>query len=166
MKSPAKRSANTNENWTQRANSVDYDRLHLKLASRRGGRRLGRWRAGRRWSVDAARAARCLRPGNNIQPRHRGRLVRRLLGGAAQAAAEIDVAPGANCLVEIDDSGTDHLRVVVTNDGQHAPDPGPGSGFELVGMREHTELVDAERSYGPTDEGGWCVMLTMRREPT
>lgn len=75
-------------------------------------------------------------------------------------------APGANCVVEVDDSDAHHLTVVVTNDGQHAPDPGPGSGFGLVGMRERADLVDAELSYGATDDGGWRVELTVRRERT
>lgn len=74
-------------------------------------------------------------------------------------------APGANCVVEINDSHADHLRVVVTNDGQHAPDSGPGGGFGLVGMRERADLVDAELSYGSTEDGGWRVTLTLRREP-
>jgi len=73
-------------------------------------------------------------------------------------------APGANCVVEIDDSHADHLKVIVTNDGEHAPDPGPRSGFGLVGMRERADLVDAELSYGATDDGGWRVELTVRRE--
>lgn len=73
-------------------------------------------------------------------------------------------APGANCVVEIDDRHADHLIVAVTNDGQHAPDPGPGSGFGLVGMRERADLVGAELSYGATEDGGWHVELTMRRE--
>lgn len=75
-------------------------------------------------------------------------------------------APGANCVVEIDDSHADHLRVMVTNDGQHAPDSGPGSGFGLIGMRERADLVDAELSHGATEDGGWRVTLTVRREPT
>ena len=74
-------------------------------------------------------------------------------------------APGANCVVEIDDSNADQLTITVTNDGQHAPDPGPGSGFGLVGMQERADLVDAELTYGPADDG-WQVSLTMKRDNT
>lgn len=75
-------------------------------------------------------------------------------------------APGANCVVEIDDSHADQLTVVVTNDGSHAPDPGPGSGFGLIGMQERAGLVDAALSYGATEDGGWLVRLTMKRDTT
>jgi signal transduction histidine kinase len=81
----------------------------------------------------------------------------------ANAAAH---APGANCVVEIDDRDRDRLTVVVENDGAHAPDLGPGSGFGLVGMRERADLVDGELSYGTTDGGGWRVRLTLRRDTT
>jgi signal transduction histidine kinase len=81
----------------------------------------------------------------------------------ANAAAH---APGANCVVEIDDRDRDRLTVVVENDGAHAPDLGPGSGFGLVGMRERADLVDGELSYGATDGGGWRVRLTLRRDTT
>ncbi|UOE43598.1 sensor histidine kinase [Agromyces larvae] len=73
-------------------------------------------------------------------------------------------APGAHCVVEIDDRRPDRLMVLVENDGSHAPDPGPGGGFGLVGMRERADLVDAELHYGATPGGGWQVRLTLRRE--
>ena len=73
-------------------------------------------------------------------------------------------APGANCIVEIDDRDPDRLTVRVENDGAHAPDPGPGSGFGLVGMRERADLVDGELHYGATARGGWQVRLTLRRD--
>jgi signal transduction histidine kinase len=73
-------------------------------------------------------------------------------------------APGANCVVEIDDRAPDRLTVAVTNDGAHAPDTGPGSGFGLVGMRERADLVGADLEYGPTGGGGWHVRLTLKRE--
>ncbi|ACZ31730.1 histidine kinase [Xylanimonas cellulosilytica DSM 15894] len=79
----------------------------------------------------------------------------------ANAAAH---APGARCVVEIDDRQPDRLTVLVTNDASHAPDPGPGGGFGLVGMRERAELVDAELHHGPTADGGWQVRLTLRRD--
>jgi signal transduction histidine kinase len=73
-------------------------------------------------------------------------------------------APGANCVVEIDDRDTNLLTVVVENDGRHAPDPGPGSGFGLVGMRERAELVAGDLDYGATPGGGWRVRLILRRD--
>ena len=73
-------------------------------------------------------------------------------------------APGANCTVEIDDRDADSLTVRVSNDGSHAPDPGPGSGFGLVGMRERADLVAGKLHYAATPEGGWDVSLTVKRE--
>ena len=81
----------------------------------------------------------------------------------ANAAAH---APGANCLVEIDDRDPVHLRVLVQNDGAHAPDLGPGGGFGLVGMRERAQLVAADLYYGATPDGGWEVRLTLARDTT
>jgi signal transduction histidine kinase len=75
-------------------------------------------------------------------------------------------APGANCVVEIDDRSLDSLSVLVENDGAHAPDPGPGGGFGLVGMRERAQLVGAELTYGATVAGGWEVRLTIPRDAT
>ena len=79
----------------------------------------------------------------------------------ANAAAH---APGANCVVEIDDRDPDRLTVVVENDGAHAPDLGPGSGFGLVGMRERADLVDGKLSYGAVGDRGWRVTLELRRD--
>lgn len=81
----------------------------------------------------------------------------------ANAAAH---APGAKCVVEIDDRGPDRLRVLVANDGTHTSDLGPGGGFGLIGMRERADLVDAELTYGPTPAGGWAVRLTIPRDAT
>jgi signal transduction histidine kinase len=79
----------------------------------------------------------------------------------ANAAAH---APGANCVVEIDDRDAGLLTVRVENDGAHAPDLGPGSGFGLVGMRERADLVAGDLDYGPADGGGWRVRLVLRRD--
>lgn len=79
----------------------------------------------------------------------------------ANAAAH---APGARCVVEIDDREPGSLSVLVSNDGSHAPDLGPGGGFGLVGMRERADLVDGELHYGATADGGWQVLLTLRRD--
>jgi signal transduction histidine kinase len=73
-------------------------------------------------------------------------------------------APGARCVVELDDRDPASFVVVVANDGSHAPDPGPGGGFGLVGMRERADLVDGELHYGATADGGWQVRLTLRRD--
>jgi signal transduction histidine kinase len=79
----------------------------------------------------------------------------------ANAAAH---APGARCVVEVDDRDPASVTVLVTNDGAHAPDLGPGGGFGLVGMRERADLVDGELHYGATADGGWQVRLTIRRD--
>jgi signal transduction histidine kinase len=86
------------------------------------------------------------------------RMVQESLANAASHA------PGARCVVELDDRDPAVLTVVVTNDAPTAPDAGPGGGFGLVGMRERAELVDAELHYGATAEGGWQVRLTLRRD--
>lgn len=88
------------------------------------------------------------------------RMVQEALANAATHA------PGANCVVQIDDREADRLTVLVGNDGSHAPDPGPGSGFGLVGMRERADLVDGELHYGATGEGGWETRLVLRRDKT
>lgn len=73
-------------------------------------------------------------------------------------------APGAHCVVEIDDCAPDILVVQITNDGSHAPDLGPGGGFGLVGMQERADLIGAELQHGPTAQHGWHVRLTVKRE--
>lgn len=73
-------------------------------------------------------------------------------------------APGARCAVEVDDRASNALTILVTNDGSHAPDPGPGSGFGLVGMRERADLVEGELHFGPTPDGGWEVRLSLPRD--
>jgi signal transduction histidine kinase len=88
------------------------------------------------------------------------RMVQEALANAAMHA------PGANCRVEIDDRDPDRLSVLVSNDGAHAPDLGPGGGFGLVGMRERAELVGAEVRYGATEDGGWEVRLTIPKDAT
>ncbi|WP_448719777.1 histidine kinase [Microbacterium natoriense] len=73
-------------------------------------------------------------------------------------------APGAHCVVQVDDRALDVLIVQIVDDGSRAPDPGPGGGFGLVGMRERADLIGAELDYGPTDASGWRVRLTVKRE--
>ncbi|MGM7670583.1 histidine kinase [Microbacterium sp. A93] len=73
-------------------------------------------------------------------------------------------APGAHCVVMVDDRAPDVLVVQITNDGSHAPDLGPGGGFGLVGMQERADLIGAELQHGLTDQLGWRVRLTVKRE--
>jgi signal transduction histidine kinase len=40
----------------------------------------------------------------------------------------------------------------------------PAGGNGLRGMRERAELVGAGLQVGPTDDGGWTVVLTLGRE--
>lgn len=80
-------------------------------------------------------------------------------------------APGADCIVEIDDTRSADVRVLVRNTpatpAQPAPRPAPGvGGFGLVGMRERAELIGAELSYGRARDGGWEVQLIIPREGT
>jgi len=73
-------------------------------------------------------------------------------------------APGAKTVVRLDDRNPKKLIVEIINDGSHAPDLGPGGGFGLVGMQERADLIDAELQHGPTDDGGFTVRLTVKRE--
>ncbi len=73
-------------------------------------------------------------------------------------------APGAPCVVEVDDRDDDRLVVVVRNARGHGVDPGPGGGFGLVGMHERAELVGGRLRYGPTPDGGWEVRLRVPRD--
>lgn len=76
-------------------------------------------------------------------------------------------APGARCDVVVD--VRDPARVVLTvrngpsraAAGPRVRPPGGSGGFGLVGMRERAELTDARVEYGPTDDGGWSVTLTI-----
>lgn len=88
------------------------------------------------------------------------RMVQEALANAATHA------PGANGRVEIDDRDPVSLSVLVSNDGAHAPDLGPGGGFGLVGMRERADLVGAGLHYGATEGGGWEVRLSIPRDAT
>ncbi|MDN4479448.1 sensor histidine kinase [Demequina muriae] len=88
-------------------------------------------------------------------------------------------APGGRCTVELRDSGDDHA-----GDSDHAADSleilvsnGPGTadaavpagahhqgGFGLRGMEERAALTRSSLTYGPTDDGGWRVLLWVPRE--
>jgi len=76
----------------------------------------------------------------------------------ANAAAH---APGAQCRVEIGEPHDGRLVVTVGNGAPTGPDPGPGSGFGLLGMSERAQLVGADLTYGATPDGGWEVRLAL-----
>lgn len=75
-------------------------------------------------------------------------------------------ASGASCSVLVDDSADDHLTVRVENGPATVPSAGstPAGGNGLRGMRERADLVGARLQTGPTDGGGWSVVLTVGRE--
>jgi signal transduction histidine kinase len=75
-------------------------------------------------------------------------------------------APGTACTVTIDDRADDQLTVRVENGPASVPALGstPAGGNGLRGMRERAELVGASLQTGPTDGGGWLVVLTLGRE--
>ncbi|HCS62568.1 MAG TPA: sensor histidine kinase [Microbacterium sp.] len=76
-------------------------------------------------------------------------------------------APGAACVVEIDDTRVADVRVLVRNaPATSTPSASSNGGFGLVGMRERAELIGAELSYGRTPQGGWEVQLIIPREGT
>lgn len=73
-------------------------------------------------------------------------------------------APGASCLVEIDDRDHDALTLQVRNGPSSSMDSTIGSGLGLIGMQERAELVGATLEYGPTLEGGWEVHMRLPRD--
>lgn len=73
-------------------------------------------------------------------------------------------APGASCLVEIDDRDRDALTLQVRNDASSSMDSTIGSGLGLIGMQERAELVGATLEYGPTLGGGWQVHMRLPRD--
>ena len=85
--------------------------------------------------------------------------------GLANAAMH---APGAACVVEVDDRDEAALVVRVRNDAptQPAARTGAGPGFGLLGMGERAALVGAHLAYGSTVDGVWEVRLTLPRDTT
>ncbi|MGE9693016.1 sensor histidine kinase [Streptomyces sp. CH6] len=88
------------------------------------------------------------------------RMVQESLTNAAQHA------PGAHCVVTVDDREPHRLRLTVRN----AP-PGPrarpatgGTGFGIVGMRERAALIGGSFDAGPADDGGWETRMSIPRE--
>lgn len=88
------------------------------------------------------------------------RMVQESLANAASHA------PGARCRVELDDRDPARFSARVSNDPFHGSDPGPGSGFGLLGLRERAELVGATLRHGTPDRGGWEVVLVLPRTDT
>lgn len=91
------------------------------------------------------------------------RIVQESLANAARHA------PGARCVVVVDDRGEASVLVTVRNKAAgdvRAVDQ--GGGFGLVGMSERAELTGADLTYGPAPDGGWQVSLSMPRlsDPT
>lgn len=85
--------------------------------------------------------------------------------GLANAAMH---APGAACVIEVDDRGESALVVRVRNDAPSQPSTRTGAspGFGLLGMGERAALVGAHLAYGSTVDGGWEVRLTLPRDTT
>jgi len=82
--------------------------------------------------------------------------VQEALSNAAQHA------PGASVEVSVNSSG-DEVRVEVTNS---APEMAPvtartGQGHGLIGMRERVELLGGTLHTGPTEDGGFQVLVTI-----
>ena len=74
-------------------------------------------------------------------------------------------APGARCTVEVATSESQGLAVVVRNEAAGAPRAEAReehrSGFGLQGMAERAQLVGGSLSYGPSETGGWQVLLVV-----
>ena len=83
-------------------------------------------------------------------------------------ANAVQHAPGARCVVTVDDRDPGVVVVTVHNDAASTAPPTArgGGGFGLVGMRERAELTAADLRYGPTIDGGWDVTLRLRRDAT
>ncbi|MFP5069017.1 sensor histidine kinase [Pseudonocardia nantongensis] len=102
-------------------------------------------------------------PGAGIGPLAQLVAYRMVQESLANAAAH---APGARCAVEIGDVHDGRLTITVRNGVRTGPDPGPGSGFGLVGMAERAQLVGADLAYGATPDGGWEARLTLPLDGT
>lgn len=73
-------------------------------------------------------------------------------------------APGAACVVELDDTAGDVVQATIRNGPSGAAPTSPGGGFGLVGMRERADLIGAALHCGPTPDGGWEVRLVIPRD--
>lgn len=88
------------------------------------------------------------------------RMVQESLANAARHA------PGSRVEVTVDDRDASAVVVTVANDRSPVAsvDAG-GGGFGLVGMRERADLTGASLDAGPTDDGGWRIVLRVPRDP-
>ncbi|WP_159796510.1 sensor histidine kinase [Puerhibacterium puerhi] len=102
-------------------------------------------------------------PGAGVGPLAQLAAYRTVQEALANAALH---APGAACVVEVDDTADERVVVRVVNAPAPAPAVGRTSagGFGLRGMRERADLVGADLRYGPTAAGGWEVRLDLPRE--
>lgn len=100
-------------------------------------------------------------PGRGIGPLAQLVVYRMVQESLSNAAAH---APGAPCLVQIDDRDANVLAVTVINEALPvAPARRPG-GFGLLGMQERAAVVGAELQYGRSADGCWRVRLTIPRD--
>ncbi|NEC13711.1 sensor histidine kinase [Streptomyces sp. SID8014] len=75
-------------------------------------------------------------------------------------------APGAPCVVTVDDRDPSRLRLTVRNapPGPQARPASRGTGFGIVGMRERAALVGGFFDAGPTGDDGWENRMSIPRE--
>lgn len=100
-------------------------------------------------------------PGTGIGPLAQLVVYRMVQESLANASAH---APGARCVVEIDDTDPGRLTAVVRNGPSAAGPRGTAGGFGLLGLGERAELIGATLSHGPMGDGGWSVRLVVPRE--
>ncbi|MEU0136887.1 histidine kinase [Streptomyces sp. NPDC006296] len=75
-------------------------------------------------------------------------------------------APGAHCVVTVDDRDPRRLRLTVRN-APPVPRARPasrGTGFGIVGMRERASLIGGVFDAGPTGDDGWETCMSIPRE--
>ncbi|WP_425955595.1 sensor histidine kinase [Xylanimonas sp. McL0601] len=110
-----------------------------------------------------------------IRPASDGAALGSGLGPVAQLAAYRMVqealsnarrhAPGATCVVTVDDSAHDAVVLTVCSEGPGLDvPPSTSGGHGLLGMRERAELAGATLRYGPTIDGAWEVRLRIPRD--
>ncbi|TDC70437.1 sensor histidine kinase [Actinomadura sp. GC306] len=70
-------------------------------------------------------------------------------------------APGSRVRIEVR-YGAKTLSVTVDDDGaRSSPEPSPGGGHGLVGMRERVTMLGGVLTAGPRDGGGWSVVAEL-----
>ncbi|MCS7482544.1 histidine kinase [Umezawaea endophytica] len=99
-------------------------------------------------------------PGQHVEAGPLAQLVAYRMVQESLANAAVH-APGAPCEVEVGVLRDGWFTVSVRNGVPKNPDPGPGSGFGLIGMAERAQLIGAHLDYGPTPDGGWEVRLRL-----